>query len=628
MNKEEQIRDYADKMFQKLEETGVYLSDEEKEELISPFLSQEGPVDEITEKLLQATLAFKEKHDRTLASISSPIGGIEFYQIPNMHHGITLNEQDIDLLNIVGARTPEELQQVARTLLNIPTNLTDVTYENLEEQKRALFKRYTDVLIPKKDFFIDNNVHVKAMLQYLFNIGFLTEEEKAIIGKIISEEHDRYLILGRLKEALPPSRVTEILRILRDLAPIEKSGIKSSTYEAYVNLYNQLPKFNSVTIDDQFKYGSIVLGDGTMVFKHFEKCLRFAEQHNLQVRGNSLISYMGCPDDLYNKEPSEQTHDEAYKALDNYIKGMFSLLSRPEYKDRVRSIDIFNELLTRKGPDYVFRGDAPQDVAPSKLDDVKSGWFKHLSLEDIFKLIADNKHLLDGKVDFMYNEVFLEDPKKMEEFHKIMESIQKFEQTNHVQIIDTLGIQMHIDSKITPQQLATMFRSMAKYGYPIEITEFDMTMNPEDIRGLNEQQILRVRQMILNSIFKTINGLREECNIKGFTIWSLTDKHNFEVSLENEQRIAEGKEPIETLHGGYFTEEMTPKGEQVELGYQQEQVQQEGLEQDKPKSLTYKPPKPKVEDEDNQGFANILVIAIVVGGFLGILLAFAMLNIR
>ena len=627
MSKEEQIREYAKRMFQNLEETGVYLSDEEKEELISPFLNQEGPVDEINEKLLQATIAFKERHDRTIASIEAPIGGIEFYQIPNMHHGITLNEQDIDLLSIVGAQTPEELQQVARTLLNIPTNLTDVTYENLEEKKRALFKRYTDVLIPKNEFFLDKSIQVKSMIQYLFNIGFLTDEEKAIISKVISEEQDKYLILGRLRESLPPSRVTEILRVLRDLAPIEKSGIKSSTFEAYVNLYNQLPKFSSVTIDDQFKYGSIVLGDGTMVFKHFEKCLRFAEKHNLEVRGNSLISYMGCPDDLYNKEPSEQVHDEAYKALDNYIKGMFSLLSRPEYKDRVRSIDIFNELLTRKGPDYVFRGEAPQDVEPSKLDDVKSGWFKHLSLEDIFKLIADNKHLLEGKVDFMYNEVFLEDPKKMEEFHKIMSKIQKFEQENHIQIIDTLGIQMHIDSRVTQEQLVTMFREMAKYNYPIEITEFDMTMNKEDIRGLNEQQVERVRQMILNGIFKTINGLREECNIKGFTIWSLTDKHNFEVSLENEQRIPNGEEPIETLHGGYFTEEMTPKGEQVELGYQQEKEQQEGLEQDKPKSLTYQPPKPRRE-EDNQGFANILIIAIVVGGFLGILLAFAMLNIK
>ena len=64
---------------------------------------------------------------------------------------------------------------------------------------------------------------------------------------------------------------------------------------------------------------------------------------------------------------------------------------------------------------------------------------------------------------------------------------------------------------------------------------------------------------------------------------------------------------------------MTPRGERVELSYQQEVPT---LEQEQVKKLTYQPPK------NNEGFASILVIAIVVGGFLGIILAFAILNIK
>ena len=623
MSKEEQIIEYATKMFEQMEETGIFLSPEDKQILVEPYLKKEGTVEEITQELLQGTIKFKEEYEQKVESISEPIEGLEFYQLPDMYHGITLNEQDIDLLNIVGASSPEQLRVVARTLTNMPTVLSnEVTYENLEEVKRDLFKKYQSYLIPKNEYFKDRSISLKAKLDTLFDSGLLLDEEKEIVTKIVNSSKSHEEMLNLLNAYFPKEYVNNMLIILRDRVPIEKSGILSSTYEQYVNLYNQLDKFNSLTIDDQFKYGSIVLQDGTQSYYHFEKCLKFAEEHNLKVRGNSLISYMGCPDDLYEKEPSKETHDKAYKDLDLYIKGMFSFLSRPEYQGRVRSIDIFNELLNRSGDEFTFRGDAPQDVPPAKLDDYKSGWYKHLSLDDIFTLIANNKPLIQGQhIDFMYNEVFLENPKKMEAFHQMMEKIQKFEKEHNTRIIDTLGIQLHTDYNITQEQLATMFRSMAKYGYPIEITEFDMTMPKEEIIGLTEEQIDRLKQQKMNKILRTINYLKDECKIKGFTIWSLNDKHNFVVSLENEQKIPNGEEPTTTLHGGYFTEDMTPRGERVALSYEKEPT----LEKEEVRKLTLKRDIPKI---DNSGFVSSLVIAIIIGGFLGIILAFAILNIK
>ena len=63
----------------------------------------------------------------------------------------------------------------------------------------------------------------------------------------------------------------------------------------------------------------------------------------------------------------------------------------------------------------------------------------------------------------------------------------------------------------------------------------------------------------MNEIYECVEELREQCNIRGFTIWSKTDKQNFRVYLANEERISKGLEPIETLHGGYYTELMRPK---------------------------------------------------------------------
>ena len=68
---------------------------------------------------------------------------------------------------------------------------------------------------------------------------------------------------------------------------------------------------------------------------------------------------------------------------------------------------------------------------------------------------------------------------------------------------------------------------------------------------------------------------------------------------------------------------MTPRGERVELGYQRDE--QPVLEQEEVRKLVLKPNQPK---PDNSGFANILVIAIIIGSFLGIIMAFAILNIK
>ena len=66
---------------------------------------------------------------------------------------------------------------------------------------------------------------------------------------------------------------------------------------------------------------------------------------------------------------------------------------------------------------------------------------------------------------------------------------------------------------------------------------------------------------------------------------------------------------------------MTPRGERVALSYEKEPT----LEKEEVRKLTLKRDIPKI---DNSGFVSSLVIAIIIGGFLGIILAFAILNIK
>ena len=124
---------------------------------------------------------------------------------------------------------------------------------------------------------------------------------------------------------------------------------------------------------------------------------------------------------------------------------------------------------------------------------------------------------------------------------------------------------MHIDYDVSVEDIESSFKELSKLGLPIEITEFDLAMS--DLDGLSDKEIREKRQERINEIYECIDRNKEECNIRGLTIWSKTDSQNFRVSLENQKRVMRGQEPITTLFGGYYTEGMESKSKAKEVSF-------------------------------------------------------------
>lgn len=160
--------------------------------------------------------------------------------------------------------------------------------------------------------------------------------------------------------------------------------------------------------------------------------------------------------------------------------------------------------------------------------------------------------------DFMYNDDHLIDPKKVAPTIELIKQIRENEKRLGVKLIDSIGTQMHVDNGMTKEQMREMIINLSQFGLPIEITEFDIVIT-NGVENLSEEQIETMRQAKINEIYECVDELREQYNIRGFTIWSKTDKQNFRVFLANEERIPKGLEPIETMHGGYYTELMQPR---------------------------------------------------------------------
>lgn len=427
---------------------------------------------------------------------------------------------------------------------------------------------YLDTLTSRNDYIKNKKLELGRKIEYLKSSGILSVEEIATLDNIISSSRSNDEIADKLNQSFLSDKVHRMYEIIRDFTPIEKTGIKSSTLEASRNLLEEIiNNYNSITIDEEAKYGKVALQDGSFNFKHLQKALDFAKSHNKQMRLNTLLFYMDCPDELYNLEKTPENKALVKQKLQNYVEATTRFVVANGYSDTVRSVDVFNELLNRFAMNgetpYMYRGDIPQ--TPTTMpngeivvdDNIKSGWLKHLDIDDLCDVIAVARKNMPT-TDFMYNDDHLIDTKKIAPTIELIKQIRANEKRLGVKLIDSIGTQMHVDNGMTKEQMKEMIINLSQFGLPIEITEFDIVMT-NGVEKLSEEQIEIMRQAKINEIYECVDELREQYNIRGFTIWSKTDKQNFRVFLANEERIPKGLDPIETLHGGYYTEQMQPR---------------------------------------------------------------------
>lgn len=550
---------------------GIRITDDQIESMMSNLVNW----DDSSEKIIASInkVVAKEKKRKEIISQLESLPVEEAKQLQDlsvMYRGITLNNQDIDLMMIAGANSPQELQDVLKKITNIKLELN--TFEMSDSQFLALrelvFSRYLDSLTSREDYLKNRSVELAKKIEYLRTFGQLTEEEMAKLNNIlVSSKGDARAVVKGLNENFTEAQVHEMFKTIRDYTPIEKQGIKEgSSVEISRRLLEEIKnKYNSITIDEEAKYGKIVLADGSFDFEHLSKSLEFAKRLGKQVRLNTLIFYMDCPNELYTLEKTTENKEIVKEKLKAYVAATTKYVAENGYAETVRSIDIFNELLNRfpmaDDVPYKYRGNITQEdfiMSDGQVNDnVIAGWLKHLNIEDLCDVAMTARGNLPT-TDFMYNDDHLTDPKKIEATIELFKEIRQYEEKNGVKIIDSIGTQMHIDNDMTKDQMKKMIINLSKFGLPIEITEFDMAMT-HDVEGLANAQVEALRQQKINEIYECVEELKDQCNIRGFTIWSKTDKQNFRVYLENEKRVSLGQDPISTLHGGNYTNEMLPK---------------------------------------------------------------------
>ncbi len=537
----------------KMDSLDISISDAEIKSLYDLYNKSDLTLDEIRRKVYDRFKKYKEiyKIGKDIETISS---NHDLLDINFKKKGITLNYQDVDILNIIACNTYEELINYA---LNIPILNIDEeyirSYVTLDDAKKFVFESYQEALVSKYIAIRDSSVKTKAKLDLMIEKGIITEDECKELAIIISGNGSMADIVERAYQAFGKKKCDEIIKVFSS-GIVSKSGVKDSSWNTYLSMYEKIKEFDTFTLDGIMKYSSVVMINDEPNYDRLKNALDLAKKLNKRVRLNTLIFYMDFPAKLKNEsKKSIKFH------LNKYVLDLIQFIKKNGYEEQIDSIDAFNELINRfpsnKSIPYALRG-----TFRDSSDNLDGGWLNYLDINDLFDIIAKAKKELPN-VEFLYNEVNLQDSRKFEIFKMILTQIKQYEKEFNTKLIDAIGEQMHIDSSVDISKIDELFSKLKDLGYKTYITEFDMFVNILGDKYITPMQLEEYRQSIINKLYDVL--VKYEDSIEGFTIWSKTDDMDHNLSRINETRIKRKEKLIPNAHGGYFDQEFNSKRDSI-----------------------------------------------------------------
>lgn len=556
------------------------------------------------------------------------------YNNPNEENdklGITLNRQMIELMYIANTQSIEELLNIAKSLKI--EGLSVSNGKSLEELKRFVFDKYLSDLTSREEYHSNNFANLKTKIKNVINNSELDNADRVTLENLINNGLENNMNSSQIFESISnkfgkeiSSKIFVSLLSSRDLS---EPGIKDYSMEDYKKLFNKVKQFRSITVDYESKYPSVHMPNGEFYFGNLERCLNFARDNQKDVRLNALIFFEDCPTNLSELEYNEENKKVVFNELLRYVDETTKFISKYNTQSMnaygyevVKSVDIFNELITRFSSDfnnqYLNREDVPKDKFQ------EAGWQKFLSVEDLCEIALHARKNLPN-MEFVYNDINLEDPKKLEIFRSVMQRIQTFEFQNQQRLsgkrlVDCIGTQWHLSPYVTESQLHNSLKNLSTYNLPVKITEYDQPLSNEFISTHSPEECEIEKQKKQRSIKTFLENNRERYNIKQLTVWSLTDKTSFLLDNRNKNLIEKNSKPVESLYSGAFRPKKSfdqRSDTEIQIA---EQIKQKNMiiSQQKQQKLD----KPKVRtlaNNSTNGFVDTFVLTLMIGIVCGML---------
>jgi endo-1,4-beta-xylanase len=249
-------------------------------------------------------------------------------------------------------------------------------------------------------------------------------------------------------------------------------------------------EFSMVVAEDELKWDALRPSRDEFDFSAADEIVAFAEEHDIAVRGHTLVWFNALPAWL---EGLELTRDEAIALLEEHIQTVVG-----RYRGRITQWDVVNEAL-------------PEGEASGLRNNVWLRWIGEDYIDLAFRFARE----ADPDAELYLNDYDWETPgPKTNGIIELARQLQK-----RGVPIDGVGIQFHVLGDVDLAAVEQNLQAVADLGLDVALTEVDNGRTlPLDQAALDEQAA------VFGGLLETCLRV-DRCNT--FMMWGFTDRHSW-----------------------------------------------------------------------------------------------------
>ena len=248
--------------------------------------------------------------------------------------------------------------------------------------------------------------------------------------------------------------------------------------------------FNLVTAENDMKLERLQPRPNQFDFSQADRLMAFAADHQMAVRGHTLVWHRAVPDWLVQ---SDWSRDELMAVLENHIKTVVG-----RYRGQIVAWDVVNEAIADDG---------------TLRDTI---WLRGIG-PDYIEMAFRWAHEADPEALLMYNDYGGEEMNaKSDAIYDLVQSLRAKNVPIH-----GVGLQMHVQANAAPnpQEVAANMSRLGDLGLQAQITEMDVRIRQPSSPDDASQQA-NIYQSMLQTCLQA-----ENCNT--FVTWGFSDRYSW-----------------------------------------------------------------------------------------------------
>ena len=257
-------------------------------------------------------------------------------------------------------------------------------------------------------------------------------------------------------------------------------------------------EFNSLTAENMMKPQYIWSGEKNYDFSRADSVISFAQAHDMQVHGHTLVWHNMQPNWL---KESIESYDSA--TLENLLKEYIQTVVK-HYQGKVVSWDVVNEAIDPEGKGM------RKSVYQQKLGNDYVARCHQYARE------ADPEALL------FYNDYDV--VSKPEKLKAILAMVDDFQARDIP--IDGIGMQMHVGLDLSLDHFRHALNEITSRGLKIHLSEVDIRVNAGGNSSELTDSLAQAQQEKLKAIVQEFNSLPSESKF-AITFWGLRDNESW-----------------------------------------------------------------------------------------------------